>query len=482
VTALARIDARHLLRSPLLWLGVPFAVLFLLAIDGLLHGWPVLPQTALTVYEYGLFASAGVVLAGAWLGLRDVRHATAPIVHATPTPPWTLWRSRLLAAALAGAALPVLLTAAALVVSAARGGRGVPDPRLLVDGALAWAMAAWLGLAVGALTRSRMASVLAFSGWVVIPYLSGNLLTGITRVFPILVAEQHSVVLGFLPDPFWPHLLYLSGLLALLGGAVLVGTARAEGFRRAPRLAVLPAAGLAATLVGGGLLLGVPRALAVESPDPATWRPVADWQQGRLDSPGVGAPVPWPQDGRATACAEGAVTVCVYPAFGRGAARAAGTALEPVAELFAGLPGVPTRVRMVTRTGSPCDGAEVQVAEGYEGVDPLLLRETFVTCVLDPDITLPGVPVHPEAPAAAAVADWALKRVDPGYRTSLELQEEFGVLEEAGPLAAELRSQDAATDALLALPDQEVRAGLAPLWDRLRAGEVGLDELPGAAR
>jgi hypothetical protein len=44
---------------------------------------------------------------------------------------------------------PRWLDGAALAVSAARGGRGTPDLRLLADGALAMVLGGWVGLAVG---------------------------------------------------------------------------------------------------------------------------------------------------------------------------------------------------------------------------------------------------------------------------------------------------------------------------------------------
>jgi hypothetical protein len=52
------------------------------------------------------------------------------------------------------------------------------------------------------------------------------------------------------------------------------------------------------------------------------------------------------------------------------------------------------------------------------------------------------------------------------------------------PDATRIREQaaaeTAALQALLALPDEQVLAELAPVWERLQAGELSLDELPGS--
>jgi hypothetical protein len=77
--ALARIEARHLARSPLLWLGVTVgAVLVALEMSWYL---PALAGDELIFYRGGgLLISGGALLAGAWLGLRDRVTGAAELV------------------------------------------------------------------------------------------------------------------------------------------------------------------------------------------------------------------------------------------------------------------------------------------------------------------------------------------------------------------------------------------------------------------
>jgi hypothetical protein len=67
--ALFRIEARHLARSPLLWLGLALAAAF--AALELLTVWPALAGDDLLAYRAGFVVGGGALLAGAWLGLRD---------------------------------------------------------------------------------------------------------------------------------------------------------------------------------------------------------------------------------------------------------------------------------------------------------------------------------------------------------------------------------------------------------------------------
>ena len=163
--ALVRIEARHLARSPLLLMGVALGV----AAGALELSWylPALAGDDLIAYrDVGLLLSGGAVLAGAWLGLRDRATGAADLLAVTPTAPWRLWTARLGGVAAAAAGVFAALFAATLAVSAVRGGRGLPDPRLLGDGALGVVLGGWVGLAVGRLSGSRMVSVLAAPLWV----------------------------------------------------------------------------------------------------------------------------------------------------------------------------------------------------------------------------------------------------------------------------------------------------------------------------
>jgi hypothetical protein len=156
--AVVRVETRHLVRSPLLWTG------FVLAAYG--GGWGLAVEDLdVVAYQNGFLVSAGATWAGAWLGLRDRATGAADLLAVTPTAPWWLWRARLIALALAGAAVFALFFGAVLAVSAIRGGRGVPDLRLLGDGALAVVLSGLVGVAVGRLSGSRLVAVLAGAVW-----------------------------------------------------------------------------------------------------------------------------------------------------------------------------------------------------------------------------------------------------------------------------------------------------------------------------
>jgi hypothetical protein len=235
MSGIARIEARHLARSPLLWIG--FALAAFGAQQGL--GWPALDVDDLLAYQTGFLVSAGAVWAGAWLGLRDRATGAADLVAVTPTAPWRLWQARLAALVPATAAVFALLFGAVLAVSAARGGRGAPDLRLLADGMLAVVLSGWVGIAVGRLSGSRMVSVLVAPVWVSLSMLVGGQgqteapLT-VQNLAPVLLLNNRSAAYGFPPDPLWPHLGYLLGLTVLVGALLVALAARGGGRRRLP--------------------------------------------------------------------------------------------------------------------------------------------------------------------------------------------------------------------------------------------------------
>jgi hypothetical protein len=134
MTALGRIEARHLARSPLLWMGFGLALALMTLNQVPFMSWPVLSADDLHGYQAGYLLSGGALLAGAWLGLRDGLTGAADLVAVTPTAPWRLWRARLASVAAVAAGLFAAAFTTALAVSAVRGGRGTPDLRLLADG------------------------------------------------------------------------------------------------------------------------------------------------------------------------------------------------------------------------------------------------------------------------------------------------------------------------------------------------------------
>jgi hypothetical protein len=477
--ALVRIEARHLARSPLLWIG------FVLATYG---GVWVVPGASLAVddvvaYQNGFLVSAGVVWAGAWLGGRDRASGATDLVAVTPTASWRLWRARLAALTGASAAVFALFFGAVLAVSAIRGGHGTPDLRLLADGALAVVLSGLVGVAVGRLSGSRLVAVLAGALWYLLCMVAADPgMRPAHRLAPALLQETRaSVVFGFLPDPFWPHLAYLLGLVLLAVVALLVLAARGSGQRPAlvPVLAAV-VAGLVLVGSGGARLVALPEALIPLGPDRADWKTRAEADKVLADSSYV-----YPDDGRATSCAgDSTLTACVYPVYGTETARHLQEAMRPLAGLLAGLPGAPTRVRMVPVGGAVfCGKDEVQVWEqslqDTQSRPRQMVADPYLVCALGyPDQS--GPPWDPTVHASDSkdiVRLWAL--LASGTVTRQELHDGGEQDLALGPGHASSPAVRAAALAMAELPADQVRAELAPLWDRLRAGTLPPSELPG---
>jgi hypothetical protein len=474
MSGILRIEARHLARSPLLWLAFALAAW---TIANELSGYvPALTGDDLLVYRSGFLGAAGAVWAGAWLGLRDRVSGAADLVTVTPTAPWRLWRARLAGVAVVAAGAYAVLFAGVLAVSAPRGGRGTPDLRMLADGALALVLSGLVGVAVGRLSGSRVVALLAGPVWSVLCMVAADPVTGAHRLSPFLTqTEPPSAEFGFLPDPFWPRLGYLLGLVLLAGVLLLTLAARGGGQRPllAPML-VVAVAGLVLVGAGGARLVALPVAVVPLGPDRADWKPGPEANM-ILEDPSYA----YPDDGRATNCAGDAPSVCVYPAYGTGLARHVHQAVQPVAGLFSGLPGVPTRVRMVPVEGTFCHGGEVQLGEqDLRFRQPSrALAAIYLTCVLGQSGT--AEPFDDTADDARdAVRLWALLAT--GAVTGQELQRasdndlwQLGLPGDRPPPAL------APARAMAALPVDRVRAELGPLWERLRAGTLPVSELPG---
>jgi hypothetical protein len=476
--ALFGIEARHLARSPLLWVG------FVLAAYG--GVWvarsPLLAGDDVVAYQNGFLVSAGVVWAGAWLGLRDRASGAADLVAVTPTAPWRLWRARLAALASVGAAVFVLFFGAVLALSAIRGGRGTPDLRLLADGALAVVLSGLVGVAVGRCFGSRLVAVLAGAVWYLLCMVAADPgMRPAHRLAPALLQETRaSVVFGFLPDPFWPHLAYLGGLVLLAGVALLVLAARGSGQGPAlvPVLAAV-VAGLVMVGSGGAGLVPLPEGLVPLGPDRADWKTAAEADRILADPSYV-----YPDDGRATSCAgDATLTACVYPVYGTETARHLQEAMRPLAGLLAGLPGAPTRVRMVPVAGVFCGEGEAQVWEQSLPDTPRQPRQVvagpYLTCAFGypDDSGPPDGSTFQASDARDAVRLWAL--LASGTVTSQELQDGGGQDLAPGPVIEPSPAARAAALAMTRLPTDRVRAELAPVWERLRAGTLPVSELPG---
>jgi hypothetical protein len=149
-----------------------------------------------------------------------------------------------------------------------------------------------------------------------------------------------------------------------------------------------------------------------------------------------------------------------------------------VAGLLAGLPGAPARVRMVPGYVDGCRDGEVQLGDlGLRMLRGSRARaaQAYLGCAL-------GQPVRElwSQPGGArdTVKLWALLASGTVSRQELEGAGESDLL--TFGLAGERPSAFVAPALAMAdLPVDRVRAELAPLWERLRAGTLPVSELPG---
>jgi hypothetical protein len=345
-------------------------------------------------------------------------------------------------------------------------------------------LSGWIGVATGWLSGSRMVAVLAAPLWATL-CLVGPLVVRAhdhpaQRLFPVLSFEVRSAVFGFLPDGLWPHLGYLLGLV-LLAGVLLLALAARGSAQRPPLQPVLVAAAVGLVLVGasGARLASLPDLQLVVGPAAADRIPASP----NADPVTIlGPSFVFPDDHLAHSCASDAtLSVCVYPAYGHRLASFALRAMQPMAGLFAGLPGVPTRVRMVPTPGpGSCRGTEIQLSEPLARitapgrVSRLQYAEIYLLCALGER----NIGTSDQGDARDAVRIWAL--LAGGMLTRAELPRAIGggpapivVMVPPTPVGAQ------AALAMAELPADQVQAELAPLWERLRAGTLPLAELPG---
>jgi hypothetical protein len=271
------------------------------------------------------------------------------------------------------------------------------------------------------------------------------------------------------------------------------------GGQRPPVAPVVVAvlAGMVLVTAGGVGVVTLPHRLVVLGPDRADWKPLREVTAEAGDRLWT-----YPEDGHARACAgDATLTACVYPAYGQGLARVVRDAVAPVAVLFAGLPDVPTRVRMVpsqqsSSSHSGCRSSEAQFGEPEARALSRDDRDgrfhyvdVYLRCALGEHNWGIGVNDHlgdePPSEALEAVKVWALQAS--GNVTGEELRrawaEEGHPNRVRDPIPVTLHTFSpevvAAADAMAALPHHQVRAELAPVWERLRAGRLTLAELPG---
>jgi len=289
--------------------------------------------------------------AAAWMGSRDARRHTADLVTITARPRWArqlaIW-----AATTCWAVLGYLGCVAALYgVTAQQDTWGGPPwwPAAVVAASLA-ALSA-LGFAAGTLVPSRFTPpVAAVAGFFVLA-LSTQLIAGSQsrwQISPVVAAPWDigpnpdvGTFYPYLPDLFIAQVIFLTGLTVAVLGAIALPSGPGRGWLRPA--AVITTAGL--------LVAGTAVALA---------------GTGKLDAHGMIAipalhdaandrPVRYPP-----VCSHTAIPLCLHPAYSS-YLPATATALAPVLNEIAGLPGAPARISQVAAAYRQGTGNSVSI-------------------------------------------------------------------------------------------------------------------------
>jgi hypothetical protein len=294
-----------------------------------------------------------VVGAAAWMGTREARRRMTDLVATVARPPW----SRLLVtwAATTCWALAGYLGCLAVVygVTARQASWGGPLWWPVAVAACALVAFSALGFAAGVLIPGRFtAPVVGIASFFVLA-LSTELIIGATSywyVSPVVTGPWDAgpdagvaTFYPYLPDLSIAQLMFLSGLTLAVLGALALGRASGAGRVRIAAASVavagLLAAGTAVRLAGTSRL------------DPHGMIAIPALHDAANDRPILYTPV----------CRETAIPICLNPAYAR-YLPAVATALRPVIDEVAGLPGAPGRIIEVGATYQQGSGNSVAIS------------------------------------------------------------------------------------------------------------------------
>lgn len=465
MNAIAWIEGRKAARAVLLWLGVVAVVGFYL-LNAELY-WPAVPLDIGLAYESLLALGTAAFLVGAWAGLRDQRHGTTALIDVTPG-----GRRRVLlgrstgVAIMCGVAVMVAVLGVA-IASRIRGGGGWVAVGVLVDAVGFGAFSGALGLAVGTLTGSRLASLFAAPAFSIITFwLEGRLSVPVEQglwLLPHVTPPEWYGPLGYLPDIWLIHGIYLGSLALVIVAALTWKMARRAGDRPSAAVVVAAAAGALLVATSGGWLLQQPESVIVYGTEPGEWRAEGTSAYRAADR----RTIDFRNDDHATSCATvDGFEACVYPEFGTDFARATASSLArlaPVAEL----PGVPTEARMVpswtTRACGPRGEFFVVGSWPSENVPDALgwkADEAFMC----------GLKQRNHNAAKASISTWVSLAVT---GTQDRGDYHYGAKDRV-PAHLEIAY------ALAAMPVERVVDILLPIWEPMQRGEINLRELRAA--
>ena len=298
------------------------------------------------VPDFSLFA-AGVA---AWTGSREGRRQTVDLVTIAARPRW--------ATALASFAATTIWTLAAFLgcvsalygFTATQASWGGPPWWPVAAGAAVLCAFCALGFAAGLLLPGRFTAPLAALVAFLVLIVAFLVVRRESHPTLALLSPMNSVPHGdagvffhYFPDLDIVQIMFFAGIaLAVLGG---LGLATASGSRIVRRIAaVVTAVGLAAAGTGVGLA-GTARVEANGVVIPAV-------HDAASDRPIAYTPV----------CQQGAIPVCVQPAFRAYLPDLVAT-LNPLIHEFAGLPGAPVRVEQSDSSTVPALSVALSATE-----------------------------------------------------------------------------------------------------------------------
>jgi hypothetical protein len=443
--AAARLLRLELRRNAMLWMLPVAAALFWFTTYRKTMALPPLWNLRATSMQSGALVAfvLPVVGAAAWMGSREGRRHTTELVTITARPRW----ARLLATWAATTCWAMMGYLGCLAVL-----YGVTAQQATWGGPLWWPAAvvamslpalSALGFAAGTLLPSRFTAPLVAVAAFFMLALSTELIHGsqsywqisplVTGPWDIGPDAGAATFYHYLPDLPIAQVMFLAGLTGAVLGALALPAGSGRRWLRRPAAAVaaagLLAAGTAVALAGTGRMnphgmIAIPALHDAASDRPVRFTPV---------------------------CSHATIPVCLNPAYAS-YLPAVATALEPVLNEIAGLPGAPARISQAAATYQQAIGNSVGV--GLAG--PPASGRPPVFRLLLPD-QLPG-PTMTTSELAAAVRtsagpDIAASVVGGGPSASQAQQAVLAALMMAAGLPAQARA---------AGPMSQLPAGAAP--------------------
>ena len=392
------------------------------------------PETALSIHITLVLTGPLAAGVGAWSAIRNKRRGIQELLATTSYSPAGRDLTRLGATAAWLAGAYIASAALVLMLMYLDGAWGSPVLWPVLLGLLALVFDTVFGYAVGyylpSLITPPIVAIVAY--WVqggAAFWFSGK---PAQYLSPVPDTLDGSVFFGVIPHIFVPQSLFLLGLLGFMLAAIAL---RAGGYPLLPRVSLV--ASMILTAIGVAMLLNTPTE--------------------RTTSMKAESLVPYEPK-----CVEKSITVCVHPAYSSLLEESAAV-IGKVSKPFASLPGGPERAEQAyTSDGAMKDGTINFFLYDSTSIGQLA-QDTAMTIVVADDKKGGFQP----NPAQAVVVGWALKNAGEDYESILFFD---GPSENEAVKAAILRFDE--------LNEKNRSAWLVENFERLRTGEVDLDELP----